>query len=118
MSDPVSVAVIAALQSVVLLIVGALLNGKIKRVGKDAKAARVQVENGHTTNLREEGDERHEQNAGKLDTILEEIHLLRGSVRRLWRRSDEHTDQINDLEQTQDPRSRFEPRGKHRGDQT
>ena len=33
---------------------------KLAEIGKDAREARVQVKNSHSTNLREEQDERHE----------------------------------------------------------
>jgi hypothetical protein len=35
-----------------------------------AKAARAQVQNSHNTNLREELDERHNENVGKLDELV------------------------------------------------
>lgn len=110
------VALIGMAQAVVVLVLGSKLSGKIKAVGKDALAARSQVENGHTTNLREEGDARHNQNGAKLDSILSEVTRLRESVGRLWQRTDKHTDQIHELEHTQPP-SRFEPpRARHRGE--
>ena len=113
--------VLVALLSLVGVIFSARANGNAKRANVNAAAARVQVENSHTTNLREEGDERHQENAQKLDrnsrqldTLLEEVGSIRKSVRRLWERSDLHGDQIHDLEITHP--SRFAPgaAGRHR----
>jgi len=115
MSDAVAVALIGLLGTMITIILNARLNAKVNRVGRDARAARVQVENNHSTNMREEGDERHVENSTKLDTILEEIKSLRGSVSRLWQRTDKQNDDIHELQLTQ-PRDRFAPPAKHRGD--
>src|SRR3990170_1329429 len=103
MNDLVVVALIQGGVAVLLLILGARLNGKVKRVQEDAAATRVQVENNHPTNLREEADERHGENSGKLDTLLEDVGVIRRSLRRLWERSDKHNDAIHELEMTQPP---------------
>lgn len=117
MSEPVVVALITA-TSVVLVGVLALVGRvsfQITRVRRDTEVTREQVANDHDTNLRVEQDERHDENAQKLDAILEEVQHLRGSVRKLWERSDRHTDQIHDLELT-GPRPPFSPPpgGRHR----
>jgi uncharacterized protein YoxC len=104
MSDPVLVALITGGFGVLMFVMNQRTSGKLKRLSGDVKATRYQVENNHDTNLREEGDERHNENSDKLDAILSEIKSLRGSVSRLWQRSDKHTDQIHDLELTQPPR--------------
>jgi len=48
-----------------------------------AKAARNQVENNHKTNLREEFDERHHENAEKLDALVawQAEHQIQGDAR-------------------------------------
>jgi len=115
MSDTVLVALIGLTGTIASILLSARINVKVNRVGRDARAARVQVENNHSTNLREEGDERHVENSTKLDTILEEIKSLRGSVSRLWQRTDKQNDDIHELQLTQ-PRERFMPPAKHRGD--
>lgn len=51
----------AAIVAAVGVIIVAILT---TRTRTDARAARRQVENGHTTNLREELDERHEETRG------------------------------------------------------
>ncbi|WP_419817022.1 hypothetical protein [Glaciibacter flavus] len=113
--------VLVALLSLIGVIFSARANGNAKRANVNAAAARVQVENSHTTNLREEGDERHQENTVKLDSngekldhVLEELGSVRRSIRRLWERSDLHGDQIHDLEITHP--SRFAPgaAGRHR----
>jgi len=101
MSDLVAVAIINGGFGILVLILGVRLNRKVNTVRADARASRDQLVNGHSTNLREEADDRHDENGRKLDDILDEIKSLRTSVGRLWRRSDRHTDQIHDLELTQ-----------------
>lgn len=55
--DPtVQVAIIGAVSSVVTLIVGWLLNRHLKTSVEHASAAREQVQNSHTTNLRDDID--------------------------------------------------------------
>ena len=126
MSDAVIVSIVAGsfgfLGTIATLVLGARLNSKVNRNAHNVAAIRDQVVNDHTTNFREEGDERHSENSTKLDTILarqveqgDEIKGLRKSVGRLFERTDAHTDQIHDLELTQ-PRGRFAPPARHRGD--
>ena len=92
--ETIVVATINGVFGIIVLVVGYKLNNKIKQV-KD------QVVNGHSTNMREENDERHSENGEKLDRILEELKHLKESVGRLWIRSDKHTDKIHELELTQ-----------------
>ena len=70
------------------------------RANGNAKAARTQVENNHTTNLREESDERHVENSKKLDQVLEVLDNHTYDIRRIWRRLAQHEDDIGDLERT------------------
>lgn len=110
MSEAVIVALVGGTFTLVNLIVTTLLSKRVKRVEGDTKATRVQVENNHIDdngnpiNLREEADERHNQNTRMLEDIYDEVKRLRVSVGRLWRRSDKHTDQIHELELTKPPR--------------
>jgi len=94
------VACINGVIAVVVLVLGVRPNNKVNKV-KD------QVVNGHKTNMREENDERHNENAEKLDQIINtqksqgrEITRIRNNLGKLWERSDKHTDQIHDLEMT------------------
>lgn len=94
-------AIVIGLFSLANLLVNARLNGKLNKV-------RDQVVNGHSTNLREESDERHLENATKLDRLLEVVdgllevvHRLEGSVTRLWEYRSSDSERIHDLELTQ-----------------
>ena len=85
MSDAVLVAIIASLPGVLSVVVAG-------RANHNAKKARYQVENDHTTNLRVESDDRHRDNARALANITrllargmqvlagmrEDINYLRG----------------------------------------
>ncbi|MCS3494051.1 hypothetical protein M2368_003079 [Arthrobacter sp. JUb119] len=53
------------------------LSSKLKVIGKDAKEAREQVKNSHDTNLREEGDERHEATMSALKELGRDVRGLR-----------------------------------------
>lgn len=50
-----------------------------KAAASDAKEARIQVKNSHTTNLREEGDERHEATMAALKELGRDVRGLRES---------------------------------------
>lgn len=121
MTEQVVIALIGAVALVLAAMIAmiARVNVVITRVRRDSQITREQVANDHDTNLRVEQDERHDENAHKLDVILEEIGHVRGSVRRLWERSDKHTDQIHELERT-GPRPAFSPPppGRHRKEAT
>lgn len=99
MSDPVVVALITSANAIVTLILGAKLSGRVKRV-------QAQVENDHSTNLREEQDERHAElisnqkhAARDIGGIREEIRGMRKDIRR-------ERERIDDLEDTLDPRKK------------
>jgi hypothetical protein len=92
MSDPVLISIVGCIQAVTVAIVG-VLAVRIGKVHRDTKATRVQVENDHTTNLREENDGRHAETAGwfreirrDLGGIREEIRGLRSDDRDLGKR--------------------------------
>lgn len=97
MSEVLGVSLINGLFAVLLLILGARLNRRVKRVATDSAATLYQVKNSHTTNLREEADERHEENTLLLREVLEELGSLRRSVRRLWRRTDDQALTLDEL---------------------
>jgi hypothetical protein len=75
-----------------ILITGALttfvavLNARIKRIGRDAAESREQLANDHITpdgkpiNLRVEADERHEENRGALREIRSALRALAGMM--------------------------------------
>jgi len=77
-----------------------------------AKATRNQVENSHTTNLREEQDDRHREAMDALadmrrhvdtrfDAQAADIRGVRRDIGRLADRDDNHEGRIHDLETTQ-----------------
>ena len=109
MSDEVVVAIVTGVVGVVLVVLQGRSSVRLKRLELDTKATREQVVNGHETNMREEQDERHDENRTLLEEIRTDLRAVRSSVARLWERSDVHTDQIHDLELSQPARSRFEP---------
>jgi len=76
-SDAVVVALVGLASTIVSILLTARVNTKVNRVGRDAAAARIQVENNHETNMREEGDDRHAENSSKLDTIIRDLSRLR-----------------------------------------
>jgi len=98
------IALVNGVFSVIIIVLGARLSTKVK-------AVRNQVENGHTTNMREEGDERHEESIRKLDELIgivepmkKDIRGLRESVSRLWQRADSNREKIHQLELTNPPK--------------
>lgn len=60
-----------------LITVGLPLRKKLTVIGKDAQEAREQVKNSHTTNLREEGDERHAEITESLTELTRDVRGLR-----------------------------------------
>ena len=96
----------------VVAAVAAITSTAIANRGRQhAKAARVQVENNHSTNMREEGDERHEENKKLLNDVLDrisgvksDIRGLRRDVGRLYDADRTHEERIHELEKTQPPR--------------
>ncbi|GAA3342985.1 hypothetical protein GCM10017714_33700 [Curtobacterium pusillum] len=66
-------------------------------LARDIAAIKHEVKNNHTTNLREEADERHDENRstlGRVDRKLNRVLVILG----------EHDDRIEELEQTRDRR--------------
>ena len=79
----VLVATITSSLSAVALVLVALISNRTRQ---HAKAAREQVANSHSTNLREEMDERHEETNAKLDRLVQwqqdhQARSLHGSAR-------------------------------------
>lgn len=80
MSDTVIVALIGLSQAVSLAILG-LLAKRVGKVRSDTTATREQVENDHTTNLREENDGRHAETAGWFREIRRDLGGIREEIR-------------------------------------
>lgn len=53
------------------------INTGTQAAAKDAKEARIQVKNSHDTNMREEGDERHEATMAALNELGRDVRGLR-----------------------------------------
>ena len=121
MSDVVLVAVITAIGGVLVAFVGRS-NAHSKRAATaatesagHARAARWQVENHHSTNLREEGDQRHGENVVNFGRVLDavqevrrdvgglrsEVRAVRTDVGTLYRRTDTNRERLDAL-QTQE----------------
>lgn len=84
-------------------------NGKVNRI-------RAQVENDHSTNLREENDERHHENSSrgerleqKVDTIFELVAGLQKGQGRLYDLIVGNTNRIDDIEHTINPHEQETP---------
>lgn len=82
-------------------------------VGTRARVKRVQaqVENDHSTNMREEADERHKENASALQwlvntvkTVVRDIGGLRQDIRDLRADITHERGRIDDLEDTINPK--------------
>lgn len=122
MSDVVLVGIITGLFGLIVVIVQGRTSIRLKRLELDTRATREQVVNGHSTNMREEQDERHDENKQLLERIVDDLGRVRDSVSRLWAWRDVAVGQIHDLEltTTHPPESRFAPprAPRHRKDAT
>lgn len=104
----------------ILVIVNTVVSNRARQ---HAQAARVQVENNHRNpetgeviNLREEADERHEENSSKLDSLVrwteradDRFATVERRLATLRDRNDVHEDRIDELEKTQPPTTRRTP---------
>jgi hypothetical protein len=100
------IAGLVALTVAVLGLMGVMLPLLIQ-TRQHARRADVQVSNNHPTNLREEADERHDENRRSLVSLSRQLNDVAGSVRgiqrdvgRLWDTDLDHQTRIHDLEQT------------------
>lgn len=109
MSENITVALIAVMGSLGVSIIGLFAtrsNGKkISAIQADTKASRAQVENSHTTNLRVEQDERHNEIIARfnsqdkrLTNVESDIRGIRKDVGRLDNKGEKLDDRIHDLE--------------------
>lgn len=83
MSDAVVVTLITVFGGGLIGILGTLA-AKLNRVGKDAAEARDQTANSHTTNLRDDIDDKHDVVDTKLDLVLDIVKGLQQSDRNQW----------------------------------
>lgn len=106
MPETVLVAIIGGAQAVIIAFVG-VLNARIGRVSKDSAATRAQVENDHSTNLREEADDRHKETRGLLHGLARDIGGIRQELRQGHERMQGHDERIMALEQLEMTNPRF-----------
>lgn len=104
MSEAVWVAIIGAQGAVIvaLITIGLPLLASTRR---HAKSANLQVTNSHETNLRDDLDEKHSDNSGRLGTLETGFETMRsdvGSLKRGVSRIEEHLG----IEQTIQPQPR------------
>jgi len=92
MSDQVLVAVVTVLGTIIIAI--------MDRTRRHARATRAQVENNHSTNMREEGDTRHAQLLGELTGVKSDLRGLRRDQSRSLDMIIKHEERLDDLEQT------------------
>lgn len=91
----------------------ALIAAGVLGVRSRVKRVQAQVENDHTTNMREEADERHQENSRALrwlvatvQTVVRDIGGLRQDLRDLRGEVRHERDRIDDLEDTINPKER------------
>lgn len=96
-----------SLTAIIVALVGAGVLGIRRRV----KRVQAQVENDHTTNLREEQDERHAENSralhwlvGTVKTLVRDVGGIRQDLRDLRADVRHERDRIDDLEETLNPK--------------
>ena len=88
-----------------MAIVAAVLSRKIKHIRSDTAQTLDQVKNSHTTNLREEGDERHDELVALVSAVINtqaaqghDISGIRSELRTLRDDDSEQRKRILDLE--------------------
>lgn len=90
----------------VTAILVALIGAGVLSTRRRIKRVQAQVENDHTTNMREEADERHTENTTTLQTIVRDIGGIRGDLRALRSDLTHERDRIDDLEDTINPKEK------------
>jgi hypothetical protein len=77
----------------------------VRKVGRDAAVVREQVQNSHDTNMREEGDSRHDEVLTEFSILREYIREeLRDIRRNLTRLSTDQSQDRADIRQLEKPR--------------
>lgn len=69
---------------VLAVLVFLYLRKRFTALGEDLGVVKGEVKNDHKTNLREEADERHNENSTKLDTALRMIATMQESLGRVY----------------------------------
>lgn len=97
----VLVAVIGAIGLVLVAVVGARRNGRVK-------AIQEQVQNDHSTNLREELDHRHNESMTLLNTVAARLLITDSRMLRLEQLMQSQAQRIDAVEDTFQPRRNHE----------
>ncbi|MDN4598838.1 DUF2746 domain-containing protein [Leifsonia virtsii] len=119
MSDAadITVSVISGSATVTASLIAAgvawLASQRAKHARDDARIIKEEVKNNHQTNLREEADERHEENKSLLNQIIETQADHGERLERLEGSDETQDERIERIEHTW-PRSRFMPPARHR----
>lgn len=74
------IAQIGAVAVAVVTVIGLIAVAILNRTRQHAKAVRYQVENDHSTNLRDDADKYHGETAAKLDALVDAVASLGRSV--------------------------------------
>lgn len=77
---------------------------KLEEIGQDLGLVKHEVKNNHSTNLREEADVRHDENARKLDWLIQAVTRIQGDVQNLYTNDTQARAQLEELERTIDRR--------------
>ncbi len=93
----VLVAVIGAIGLVLVAAIGARRNGRVK-------AIQEQVQNDHSTNLREELDHRHSESMTLLSTVAQRLVITDNRMLRVEDMLNKLAERIEDVEDTVQPR--------------
>lgn len=89
------------------VLIGQRTSRRVKTIEKDAAETRYQVKNSHTTNLREEGDDRHEELTTLVRQVIStqatqglDIGGIRSELRALRKDDTDQRDRLFELERT------------------
>jgi hypothetical protein len=101
MSDAVIVASIGAFASILSVVLAG-------RANHNAKRSRVQIENDHTDNFREENDRRHKETIGRFGRVDKLLGRVHNSVLQLRSDHSDLAERVHELERIEitNPRPR------------
>lgn len=106
-------AFIDSMTEAVTALLVALIGAGVLSTRRRIKRVQAQVENDHTTNMREESDERHAENSralkwlvGTVKTLVRDVGGIRQDLRDLRGDLTHERDRIDDLEDTINPKEK------------
>lgn len=116
MSDVVVAAVIGGASGILIAAVSGVFSWltyrRARRIEANTKATRVQVENDHDSNFREDFDSKHNENSKTLGKILREVSAIWSELHGLRDDDRLQRDRIHELEITR-PTPSAAKKGKH-----